>query len=459
MLRVVVAALPVLVAGCLDAPPVPPRGSPVFYDGFTAGFTPSPFDGSVTSSLSVDRSTTHQGTSSIKFDVPSIRSGYTGGAVLASTAQDLSGANALVFWTIASTNASFDKLGFGLNFYFPSTYQATLFDLPLTTEWTRHRIPIPNPDKLTAEHGMLWYGEVQALNYQAWFNDVRFEFVNPADLDLQPSVVTDSVTLGIDGTSAVGLKLQYADFDGTLRFVDSLEAAESGPAPAYFTFSSSNPSVATVDGTGRIIGVRLGQASISAALRGLPVPGSISVEVVSAPPAAPETPAPVPTAQSFDVVSLYTSSHIYPSAPVDTWQTGWSAAGPASTFSIPGGSVVKKYTALRYAGLEFLAPGPRLNVSAMTTMHLDLWTPNGTAFMVKLKGFTGGTPGPEATVAYLSSKIKQNRWISLEIPLSKFTGVDLSNIGQIVLVNTDPGAANNAATTGTYFIDNVYFHR
>ena len=92
----------------------------------------------------------------------------------------------------------------------------------------------------------------------------------------------------------------------------------------------------------------------------------------------------------------------------------------------------------------------------MTFMHVDVWTPNAPGLGIKLVGFGGTTAGAEAQVDFGSSTIKKYRWVSLEIPLTRFAGVDLSNIGQLVWVNpADPATASN----GTYFIDNVYFHR
>jgi hypothetical protein len=462
MHRVVVAALPALLGGCFDEPPIPDSGVPIFADAFTIGFTPNPFDTSDLTSLSIDKAKAHSGTASIRLDVPAAGSGYTGGAVLAanSSPQDLSSTNALVFWATASRVATFDKVGFGLNFNpFPSTYQTTLFGLPLTTEWVRHLVPIPDPARLTAERGMFWYSDVELTGYTAWFDDVKFDTVDPAILALQPAVLTDTATVLVGGTSTVGLELTYADFDGTRRAVDSVDSPGSGPAPAFFSLSSSNPSVASVDATGKITGVLVGQATVTARLAGQAVPGAVTVDVVTTVPTAPLTAAPVPTVAAANVVSMYNSSLTYPNVAVDTWQTGWSVAAPASTYTIPGtGSVVKKYASLQYAGVETLV-APHVNASAMTTMHLDLWTPNASGFAFKLVGFNGNTAGAEARVDFGSGVIKKYRWISLEVPLSSFPGVDLANIGQIVWVNNAPDAETNAAANGTFFIDNVYFHR
>jgi hypothetical protein len=460
MLRVVVAALPVLLAGCFDEPPLPESGVPVFTDGFATGFTPNSFDpaqGADPTALSVDKSKSHSGNASIRIDVPASSAGYAGGAVLADKPQDLSVTNALVFWATASRAATFDKVGFGLNFNpYPSTYQTTLFNLPLTTAWTRHLIPIPNPARLAAERGMLWYSDVAAIGYSAWFDDVKFDTVDPAAMALQPAVVAGNAIVPVGASEGVPLELKYTDFDGAQRSVDSLDSPGSGPAPAFFTFTSSDPSVATVDGTGTVYGLLVGQASITARLGTVPAAGSLTVDVVATAPTAPTAAAPTPGVAAGNVVSLYNSSLTYANVPVDTWQTGWSVAAPASTYTIPGTTrVVKKYGALQFAGVEFKpATGPHLDVSAMAFMHVDLWTPDASGFAVKLVGWPGNVAGAEAQVGFGGSTIKKFRWVSLEIPLSSFAGVDLANIGQLVWINTTSPTLN-----GTYFIDNVYFHR
>jgi hypothetical protein len=460
MLRVVVAALPALLAGCFDEPPLPESGVPIFTDGFAIGFTPNSFDpaqGADPTALSVDKSRSHAGTASIRIDVPASSAGYAGGAVLADKGQDLTRTNALVFWAMASRAAVFDMVGFGLEFDpYPSTYLSTLLDLPLTTEWTRHLIPIANPAKVTSEHGMFFYVDVAATGYSAWFDDVKFDTVDPATMALQPAVLGGNAIVPVGASESVPLELKYTDFDGTQRSVDSGDNPGSGPAPEFFSFTSSDPSVATVDPTGTVHGLLVGQASITARLGGAPAAGALTVDVVATAPTAPATLAPTPAPAPGDVVSLYNSSKVYTDVFVSTWQASWSSAAAPATYTIPATtSVVKKYATMQYAGVEAL-PAPHVNASAMTYMHVDVWTPNAPGLGIKLVGFSGTTAGAEAQVDFGSSIIKKYRWVSLEIPLTRFAGVDLSNIGQLVWVNpADPATASN----GTYFIDNVYFHR
>lgn len=88
-------------------------------------------------------------------------------------------------------------------------------------------------------------------------------------------------------------------------------------------------------------------------------------------------------------------------------------------------------------------------------MHMSVWTGNATSFAVKLVTFVapgggtmGGTAGPE--FEYTFTNLTPGTWNELNVPLSAFTGVDTTHIGQIIIVS--PGGQ-----MGTYFLDNIYF--
>lgn len=178
-----------------------------------------------------------------------------------------------------------------------------------------------------------------------------------------------------------------------------------------------------------------------------------AVCISSANAADPSAPAATPTRLPADVISLYTSSGTYASVPIDTWLTAWSMATEAD-YPIPAtSSVVKKYSGLNYAGVEFLSTP--INASGMTTFHVDLWTPDATKFSVKLVSDVGLGSQAEHEVVFTSSTITQDNWVSLDIPLSQFTGVNLANLGQLLWIDNNPAPAE----LGTFYIDNVYFYK
>lgn len=443
------AALPALLAaGCFDEPPVPESGVVVFDDAFATGFTPNAFDTSVYTSLSVDSTKARSGARSIRLAVPAAASGYSGGAVLASAPQDLSRTNALVFWACASRDSSFDELGFGLNFDpYPSTYRVTLRDLPLGTEWTRHALPIPDPAKLREERGVFWWADVDPVAYTAWLDDVKFDAIDPAALAVVPAIGTATRTILVGGAAQVGGRVDYRDLDGTPRSI---------AAPGYFAFRSSDSTVATVDATGRVTGVKLGHAVVTAKVGAIAATGGIPVDVVSALPTEPATAPARPTAPEADVISLWSAA--YANHPVDTWRTSWSVAALSEV--TVGADVVKRYTGLDYAGIEF-AGANAVDATSMTGFHLDVWSPNATQVRVKLVDYgadavVGGGDDSEHELALDGDSVPDvaaGSWVSLELPLARFAGLaSRAHLGLLVLSASPAGSA-------TLYVDNVYFHR
>jgi hypothetical protein len=171
-------------------------------------------------------------------------------------------------------------------------------------------------------------------------------------------------------------------------------------------------------------------------------------------PTAPPTAAPTPTVPAGNVISLF--SNAYPNAPVDTWSAVWDQAD-VSDVQV-GGNDVKKYSNMVFAGIEFTSQP--VDATAMTTFHMDLWTPDATAlpanFRIKLVDFgpngtfDGGDDSEhEITIDATSTPpLATGAWVGIDVPLAAFTGLrERAHLAQIVLV----GALQ------TVFIDNVYF--
>ncbi len=87
---------------------------------------------------------------------------------------------------------------------------------------------------------------------------------------------------------------------------------------------------------------------------------------------APTTAAPAPTAPPEDVISLFSGA--YDDVPVRTWSADRDEAAVADAEA--GGDEVKHYTDLRVATIDF--GGTPVDASAMTHIHMDLWTPEET---------------------------------------------------------------------------------
>ncbi len=173
-------------------------------------------------------------------------------------------------------------------------------------------------------------------------------------------------------------------------------------------------------------------------------------------PTEPTTAAPTPTYPAANVISMF--SNPYTNVAVDTWSAGWDQADVADVQI--AGNATKKYTNLVFAGIEFT--GTRINATSMTHFRLDIWTPVATTaasvFKVKLvdfgaNGAFGGGDDVEHELSFTPTStpaLATGSWITLDIPLSQFTGLTTKgNLAQLII----------SGTPGTVFVDNVLFHK
>jgi hypothetical protein len=161
------------------------------------------------------------------------------------------------------------------------------------------------------------------------------------------------------------------------------------------------------------------------------------------------TPAPTPTLAAANVISMF--SDAYTNVNVDTWRTSWSQA-VLENVSISG-NATKKYSSLDFVGIE--ATTNPINATAMTHFHTDVWSSNFTTFKVKLVDFGANgvfAGGDDVEHEITVNAPAQSGWVSLDIPLSDFTGLTTkAHIAQLIYVGAPTGSA-------TVYVDNVYFH-
>jgi hypothetical protein len=107
---------------------------------------------------------------------------------------------------------------------------------------------------------------------------------------------------------------------------------------------------------------------------------------------------------------------------------------------------------MNYQGWQFTT----IDISAYTTMHVDVWTPDTTQFgVILVNGPAGQTQGQINFNSTTTPAITKSGWIGLDIPIASFTAAGLggtTSIYQLLFVD-NVGGNNN----GTFFIDNVYF--
>lgn len=438
-----------LLAACsrdlslLDPAPFP-SDPIIFSDGFAPGIGFEAFGGSKLDALTIDPTVTFRGSASLKVTVPApgdATGGFAGGAFVSNVARDLREYDALTFWVRASISAQLNVAGLGNDNTGTSRFAAERGGIPIGTTWRKVVIPIPLAERLSQERGMFFFAEGAENNaaYDLWIDEIRFEKLgtirNP-----RPTIASTSFADEVGGRTTIGGASVIFDVDGA----DVTVAASA----QYFSFTSSNPAVATVSDRGEVAIVGAGNATISASLGATAATGTITVSTVS----PPATAAPTPTRDAADVIALF--SNAYTQRPVDTWSAVWDQADVADV--LVAGNATKRYTNFVFAGIEFIA-NP-LDIRPMSHLHLDVYVTNTTAFRVKLVDFGangvfggGDDSEHELTLTGTSSPaLTANAWSSLDIPLSAFPGLTgRSKVAQLIL----------SGSSSTVYLDNVYFYR
>jgi hypothetical protein len=160
--------------------------------------------------------------------------------------------------------------------------------------------------------------------------------------------------------------------------------------------------------------------------------------------AQPTSAAPTPTRPSADVMSYFSNAYVdsvgtnwYPS-----WGQGSIVTDDNTTF--PGNNF-KKIDQLDYEGVEF---SNTINASTMTSLHIDIWTPNCAAFEFYLINTASGAE------QFVTLNPTFNGWNSYDIALTSYSPAIVSHINQFKFV--DNPMHYHSSTTVVYF-DNVYF--
>jgi hypothetical protein len=428
------------------SPAAYPTNPEVFIDGFSAGLNYSAFGGSVPTAFDVDNEITYNNSkASMRIEVPNAndpRGSYAGGTYFTEAPRDLSGYNALTFWAKSSQSASLDVVGFG-NDPGESKYQATISGLSLTTGWQKYIIPLPDPSKLTAERGMFFYstGPVDGKGYSFWIDELKFEklgtIAHPQYTILNGEDQTENTVIGVS-KPIVGLTSIHNLPSGINQIVNA--------APAYFEFSTTNSSIATVDASGKvsIIGGP-GSAEISAKVGDKTAIGSLKIQSMGA-----FEHAPTPTRDPSGVISVF--SEAYDDVPVDFYNGYWEPFQTtlSADFEVNGDRVLN-YTNFNFVGIQ-ISP-PQIDGSSMTHLHVDIYLPNTLAanapFRVEMVDNAGGGTGLWTTTLLAS---QSEQWISLDIPLSGFTGMTgRTAIWQIIFVDVN-------GNIPAFYADNIYFY-
>ena len=153
----------------------------------------------------------------------------------------------------------------------------------------------------------------------------------------------------------------------------------------------------------------------------------------------PSTAAPTPTVPAANVISVF--SDAYTNVAGTNLNPSWGQLTVATQVLIAGNNTLK-YAGLNYQGIEL---GSSQNVSSKTHLHLDYYSSNSTSLKIFLI-----SPGPiekSYTLTVPSSVAPSvGGWKSIDIPLTAFSPVNLSNVIQLKFEGN-----------GNIYLDNIYF--
>ena len=424
----------------------------VFIDGFSAGLGYGAFGGSKYTAFTVDKAVKYEGTASMRFDVPSVgdpNGAYAGGVFIDGSGRNLTDYDALTFWVKGSQAATLNEVGFGTDFGL-NKYNVLMKNVPIDTNWKKIIIPMPDASKLTQEKGMFWYSEgaENNLGYTFWIDNVKYEKLGTI-AHPKPSILN-----GIDLTEQtfIGSTITLSSLTDTFSMPSGINQSVS-VAPSYFTFTSTDTTVATVNELGVVSVLGSGACIIKATLGGIQALGSLNINSLGV-----FTPAPTPTQSASNVISIF--SNAYTNVPVEYYNGYWApyqtTQGQADVH-INGNDIIK-YSQFNFVGIQFAQP--TINATSMTHVHLDLKVQNTTgarnAIKIALNDFgadgvygNGNDSGQQITVS--NAALATGSWVGLDIPISNFTGLtSRAHLAQIVLENT--------AGITDLLVDNIYFY-
>ena len=216
----------------------------------------------------------------------------------------------------------------------------------------------------------------------------------------------------------------------TLTFNFANPATNGGNPTAAFnaTFTYNKASV--------FANFNTGESGVTYYFDDLTFGGAVSPPVTAT---APTTAAPTPTELAANVKSIY--SDAYTQIAGVNLNPNWSQTTVVTEVPIAGNNA-QKYATLNYQGIDFVA-NP-IDVSAMSNLHIDVWTANVDTVKVSIIS----TTPTAAETAYILTPTKSG-WNSFDIPMASYTAPDKTKIDQVKI--------EGLPAAGTLYFDNLYF--
>ncbi|MFN3754818.1 glycosyl hydrolase family 16 [Flavobacterium sp.] len=434
-----------------------------------------PYGDSKFTAFSVDLQQGFESNSSIRIDVPNAtdpEGTYAGGIfVIDGAGRNLTDYDALTFYVKASQGVTIGELGFGEDFG-ENKFITTITNVNVGTNWTKIIIPILDASKLLQERGMFRYAagtnSTNGFGYTLWIDEIKFEKLGTNNL-LYPFILNGE-DVNVDGFAGAN---QIIGELGAVYNLANGQNVRVNAAPSYFTFNVSDTTIITplaLNNLGqmstRIIGTS-GSSVVTAQIGNTLAQGSLTINAVGEFPHAP-----VPTRAASSVVSLF--SDAYTNLPVRHYNgffLGSNTQGGAGNnpndvdIQAPfvNGSLdnIIHYTQLDFVSFGMYETVPRVNISGMTHMHVDInvrQAVSPTNFIrIELHSSLANGPttssGSFVVNAATLTNVDPNGWASIDIPIASFPGFnDAANLGQVFFVSGNPGGIFNI------WVDNVYFY-
>jgi hypothetical protein len=156
----------------------------------------------------------------------------------------------------------------------------------------------------------------------------------------------------------------------------------------------------------------------------------------------PSEGAPAPSHIAKDVISIFSDTYTNHSG--TNFSPWWWQSTQVTQDYVGDSNNTLIYSNFNYQGTDF---GGAIDVSSMDSLHVDMWTSDATFVKIICISKTGdkqvGTPD--------TLTVTPNTWVSYDIPLSAFTGVDMTHLIQLEF---DGGNGKQ-----TIYLDNIYFYK
>lgn len=410
-----------------------------------------PFIGSKATAWSVDETQGYNSKVSMRFDVPNANDsdGNYAGAIFRvdGSGRDLTAYDALTFWAKASQGVTIGEIGFGQDFI-ENKYQVNISNVTLSTNWVKYFIPIPDASKLFEERGMFWYSagtqETGGYGYTFWIDELKFEKLGtigqPRPIIYGGEAIEEQTFVGTDRT---------VDLPAVIFNLGSGKNVTVNATHSYFEWTSSNPSVATIDETGYSKIIKSGETLITASSAGVKAEGSLRLKVLG-----DFNFAPIPTRDPSNVISIF--SDVYDNITVDFFNGFWEPFQTtlSADFEINGDNILN-YTNFNFVGNQFA--NPTVDASEKSNLHINMFIPDEVPDTIDFAitvvdfgadGVEGGNDDTREQIFFDSNIWISNTWITLEFPIT----IAKKNIGLIVYENI-----NNSSLTN-FYLDNIYFY-